>query len=122
MDDSTSPIEAGLDWAVDFDKTNFVGKDRSVQEKTNGVTRRLAGFELIERGIPRHGFEVEKNGRTIGVVTSGSFAPTLKKNIGMAYIPLEESVIGNELEIVIRTQRIKARVAELPFYRRKIER
>lgn len=119
MDDTTSAVEAGLEWAIDFDKPGFVGRERNLGEKFQGAARRLVGFEMAERGIPRHGFQVAKNGRLLGQVTSGSFGPTVGKNIGMAYVPVPESKIGNEFEIVIRSQNIKARVVKLPFYKRK---
>lgn len=119
MDDTTSAVEAGLEWAVDFDKPNFVGRERNVREKSEGPVRRLVGFEMTERGIPRHGCPVEKKGRPVGQVTSGSFSPTFKKNIGLAYVPADESAIGNELEIAIRAQKVKARVVEIPFYKKK---
>lgn len=118
MDDTTSPVEAGLEWAVDFDKTSFVGRDRNVREKENGAVRRLVGFEMSERGIPRHGFAIEKRGTLLGQVTSGSFSPTLKKSIGLGYVPVAESKIGNEFEIVIRNQKVKAKVVSFPFYKR----
>jgi aminomethyltransferase len=118
MDDSTSAVEAGIPWAVDFDKLDFVGRERNVREKSAGSGRNLIGFEMTERGIPRHGFGVEKAGRTIGQVTSGTFAPTLKKNIGLAYVSREESALGNEIDIVIRNQKVKAKIVKTPFYKR----
>lgn len=118
MDDSTSAVEAGLEWAVDFDKPSFVGRERNSREKNQGAARRLAGFEMMDRGIPRHGFAIRKQGRELGQVTSGSFAPTLQKNIGLGYMPAEESQIGNEIEIVIRAQALRARITRLPFYKR----
>lgn len=118
MDDTTSAVEAGLGWAVDFDKKRFVGRDRNLREKEKGASRRLVGFEMIERGIPRHGFIIEKEGRALGQVTSGSFAPTLKKNIGLGYVSLEASQVGTEFDIVIRDQKVKARVCPAPFYKR----
>ena len=118
MDDTTSAVESGLLWAVDFDKPNFIGRERNVREKESGPKRRLAGFEMIERGIARHGFAIEKRGRVLGPVTSGGFAPTLQKNIGLGYVPAEESAIGNEIEIMIRDQRVKAKIVKLPFYKR----
>jgi aminomethyltransferase len=119
MDDTTSAVEAGLGWAVDFDKERFVGRDRNLREKEKGASRRLVGFEMIERGIPRHGFIIEKEGRSLGQVTSGSFAPTLKKNIGLGYVSAEASKTGGELDIVIRNQKVKAKIVPLPFYKRK---
>ncbi len=118
MDDSTSAVEAGLEWAVDWDKDHFIGRDRNVREKNEGACRRLAGFEMIERGIPRHGFGIEKSGRTLGQVTSGSFAPSLKKNIGLGYLPPSEAKASNEIEIMVRSQKLKAKITPLPFYKR----
>jgi aminomethyltransferase len=119
MDDTTSPVEAGLEWTVDFDKKNFLGWTRVHEEKEKGAQRRLVGFEMIERGIPRHGFQIEKAGRFLGPVTSGSVAPSLKKNIGLGYVPAGEAKVGNELEIVIRNQKVKAKIVPLPFYKRR---
>ncbi|MBI2167087.1 MAG: glycine cleavage system aminomethyltransferase GcvT [Candidatus Omnitrophica bacterium] len=118
LDDTTSAVEAGLEWAVDFDKQNFVGRERNFREKAAGPSRKLIGFEMAERGIPRHGFTIEKGGRSLGPVTSGGFAPTLKKNIGLGYVPLEESTLGNEFEIIIRGGPVRARVVRFPFYKR----
>ncbi len=118
MDDTTSAVEAGLAWAVDFDKTSFIGRDRNVREKETGAARRLVGFGMQERGIPRPGFSIEKNGRTLGEVTSGGFAPTLKKSIGLGWVPRSESKIGNDFEIIIRDQKVTAKVVPLPFYKR----
>ncbi len=118
MDDTTSAVEAGLEWALDLEKPNFIGRERNSQEKQKGATRRLVGFEMLGRGIPRHGFPVEKGGRSLGVVTSGSFAPSLKKNIGLAYVPSADSKIGNEVEIAIRSEKVKAQIVKLPFYKR----
>ena len=118
MNDSTSAMEAGLEWAVDFDKNYFVGQERNLEEKKKGAARRLIGFELVERGIPRHGCVIKKEGRPVGEVTSGSFSPTLKKSIGMGYVSAKESQNGNEIEIEIRNQNIKARITPLPFYKR----
>ena len=119
MDDSTSAVEAGLEWAVDFDKPRFIGRGRNVQEKEKGASRRLVGLEMRERGIPRHGFEIQKREHKVGRVTSGSFSPTLKKNIGLGYVPAQESQIGNQIEIEIRGQALKAGIVKLPFYKRK---
>lgn len=119
MDDTTSAVEAGLEWAVDFDKPNFVGRERNFREKSAGPSRKWVGFEMTERGIPRHGFAIEKGGRFLGPVTSGGFAPTLKKNVGLGYVPTEESGLGSEIEIVIRNGKVKAKIVGLPFYKRK---
>lgn len=119
MDDSTSPLEAGVEWAVDLEKSHFLGRERSVREKKEGAARRLVGFEMIERGIPRHGFSIGKDKRTLGQVTSGSFSPTLKKNIGLGYVPSAEAKAGNEIEVMIRNQKVKARICPTPFYKKQ---
>ena len=119
LDDTTSPVEAGISWAVDLDKENFIGQERLQREKEEGTSRKLAGFEMTERGIPRHGFEVRKGDRALGVVASGGPAPTLKKNIGLAYVPAAEAGLGNELEIIIRERPVRARIVKTPFYKRK---
>lgn len=119
LDDTTSPLEAGIGWAVDLDKENFTGKERLEREKKEGVSRKLAGFEMTERGIPRHGFEIRKGEKVLGSVASGSPAPTLKKNIGLAYVPAAEAAAGNELEIMIRERPVKAKIVKTPFYKRK---
>ena len=118
MDDSTSAVEAGLEWAVDWEKDWFIGRDRNVREKKEGVSRRLVGFEMTGRGVPRHGCVIESSGRDLGRVTSGSFAPTLKKNIGLGYVAASESKEAREIEIVIRNQKVKAQITQLPFYKR----
>lgn len=118
MDDTTSAVEAGLSWAVDFEKTSFIGRDRNLLERDKGAARKLVGFEMLERGIPRHGFAIEKNGRSLGQVTSGGFAPALKKSIGLGFVPVPESKIGNEFQIAIRDQKVTAKVVPFPFYKR----
>lgn len=119
MDDSTSIIEAGLEWAIDWDKDNFIGRERNFREKKEGPRRKLAGFEMLDRGIPRQGYAILKSGKPIGEVTSGSFAPALKKNIGLGYVPFGQSEVGNEIEILVRDKSLKAKVIKMPFYKRK---
>ena len=118
MDESTSPFEVGLEWVMDLDKGDFVGRNWLLAQKEKGIDRKLVGFEMIERGIPRQGYSIEKKGVILGQVTSGSFAPTLKKNIGLGFVPIAEAQPGNEFEIVIRNQKLKARVVSTPFYKR----
>ncbi len=118
MEDSTSAVEAGLGWAVDFEKQNFLGRERNLREHERGSPRKLIGFEMVDRGIPRHGFSIEKGESAIGHVTSGTFSPTLRKSIGLGYVPAGEAGIGNVLEISIRGKKAKAKVVPLPFYKR----
>lgn len=115
IDEDTNPIQAGLNFAVDLTKDNFIGKEKIKQVKENGPEKKLIGFKLIDRGIPRHGYDINKNERKIGRVTSGSFSPSLNENIGLGYVDVEEAEIGNEIEIVIRNRKVKAEIVKTPF-------
>jgi aminomethyltransferase len=116
IDDTTSPIEAGLGWITKFAKP-FNNSEFLAEKKKNGVTRKLVGLEMIDRGgIPRHGHDiVDTNGNKIGVVTSGSPSPSLKKSIALAYVPAELSQIGSEVFVSIRDKALKAQVVKIPF-------
>lgn len=116
IDDTTSPIEAGLGWVTKFTK-DFVDADLLKKQKEEGVSRKLVAFELIDRGIPRHDYEiVNANGDVIGKVTSGTMSPSMKKGIGLGYVPTEFSALDSEIFISIRDKGIKAKVVKLPFY------
>jgi aminomethyltransferase len=117
IDDSTSPIEAGLGWITKFtDMKDFIDKELLLQQKNEGVTRRLRGFEMIDRGIPRHGYDVvDSEGDVIGIVTSGTQSPVLDKGVGMGYINTESGSIGSEIYILVRNKRLKAKVVKMPF-------
>jgi aminomethyltransferase len=115
IDANTTPIEAGLGWACDLNK-NFIGRDVLLKQKLEGVTKKLVGFEMIERGIARNGYEIASNGKTVGYVTSGMPAPTLEKNIGLGYVPPELAKVGTEFDILVRGKPTKARVVKTPFY------
>jgi len=119
IDGTINPLEAGLSWAVKFDKGNFTGRDVLLAKQTKGLNRKLVGFEMVGRGIARHGYPVAKDGKTIGSVTSGAPSPTLGKNIGLALVPTENSEIGSKLDIMIRDQPVEAVVVKTPFYTRK---
>lgn len=117
INDTTSPIEAGLGWITKFTK-DFVNSDNLKKQKEQGVFRKLVGFELIDRGIPRHYYQiVDANGNQIGEVTSGTQSPSLNKAIGMGYVKTEFSKIGSEIYILIRDKKIKAKVVSMPFYK-----
>jgi aminomethyltransferase len=118
IDDTTSPVEAGLSWITKFvDNKGFIDKDLLYQQKTSGVTRKLIGFEMLEKAIPRHNYSIQNNNNEqIGIVTSGTLSPSLKIGIGMGYVKSEYSTPGNELFINIRNKIIKARVIKMPFY------
>lgn len=115
IDDTTSPLEAGLGWVTKFTK-KFTNSEALLAEKEAGVKRKLIGFEMIDRGIPRHGYKiVDQNGVEIGVVTSGTQSPSLQKAIGMGYVESSVAKEGNEIFILIRDSKIKASVVKFPF-------
>lgn len=118
IDDTTSPIEAGLGWVTKFTK-DFVDADFLKQQKENGVTKKLIGFEMIEKGIPRHDYEiVDTNGNIIGKVTSGTMGPSVGKAIGLGYVATEFTSVDSEIYIRIRQKDLKAKVVKLPFYKK----
>jgi aminomethyltransferase len=118
MDESTTALEAGLGWMVGWTNERFIGRDALKKQKDAGVTRKLVGFEMTDRGIARHGHQVVREGRPVGVVTSGTQTPFLKKAIGMAYVPVDMTKAGTEIEIDVRGRVLKARVVPMPFYKR----
>ena len=113
----TTPLEAGIGFIVRLDAGDFIGREVLMRQKEAGVSRRLRGLEMIDRGIARHGHRVLLDGEPAGEVTSGSFAPFLKKNIARAWLPSGVR-LGAEVEVEIRTRRVRARVVKVPFYRR----
>jgi aminomethyltransferase len=118
INDTTSPIEAGLGWITKFTK-DFTNSENLKKQKEAGVTRKLIGFELIERGIPRHDYEiVDANGNNIGIVTSGTMAPSLGKGIGMGYVATDFTAVDSEIFIQIRNNKVKAKVVKMPFYKK----
>lgn len=115
-----TPLEAGIGFAVKVNKeADFIGKEVLKNQKENGVPRKLAGIEMIDRGIPRHGYPVYKGEELIGEVTTGTQSPTLKKNIGLVLIKKEHAEPGTDLEVEIRGKRLKAKIAATPFYKRE---
>ena len=118
IDDTTTVLEAGLGWMIGWTNEAFIGRERLLDEKARGVTRKLVGFEMVDRGIARHGYRVLQRGAAVGTVTSGTQTPTLGKAIGMAYVPIEQSKPGTEIEIEIRGRAAKAHVVRMPFYKR----
>ena len=119
INDTTSPIEAGLGWITKFtDEKNFINKNNLLKQKQEGVLRKVVGFEMIDRGIPRQDYEiVDAEGRTIGHVCSGTQAPSLNKAIGTALIKTENAKIGSEIFVKIRDKALKAVVVKMPFYK-----
>lgn len=117
INDTTSPIEAGLGWITKFTK-NFINSENLLKQKTEGVSKKLVAFELLDKGIARHDYEiVDENGNVIGIVTSGTMSPSLKKAIGMGYVPKEFSKVGSKIYIRIRKSDVPAEVVKLPFYK-----
>jgi len=119
ISDSINVWEAGLDRFCKMEKSEFTGRDALAKAKTQGITRTLVGLEMMDRGIARDGYRLlDTAGQEIGWVTSGSYAPFLKKNIALAYVPLGHSAVGTELAVEIRGQGVKAKVVPTPFYKR----
>lgn len=118
IDHSTTPLEADLGWIVKLDKGEFHGSDVLQREKAEGLPKKLVGFEMIDRGIARHGYPVVSGSEEIGVVTSGTHSPTLKRPIGLAYLPPDKTGLGSEFTVLIRGKEAKARVVPTPFYKR----
>lgn len=119
IDEETTLLEADLGWIVNFDKGDFIGREALLKQKENGIERKLIGFEVHDRAPAREHSPIYINGREMSFVRSGSYAPYLKKNIGLAYLPIEYTGIGTEIEIKIRDRFVKASVVETPFYKRK---
>jgi aminomethyltransferase len=120
MDETTTLVEAGLSWIVSLDegKGDFIGRSVLEAQKKGGAPRKLVGFEVLERGIARHGYPVYLGTENLGIVTSGSYAPFLRKNIRLCYLPTARAAVGTEFEIDIRGRRVAARVVPTPFYKR----
>ncbi len=118
IDDTTTPFEAGLEWIVKLDKGPFLGREALARQARDGVKRRLVAFEMVGRGIARHGYPIVVGGRQAGKVTSGTMSPTLGKALGMGYVPVEAAAVGSAIEVEIRGQLVPAQVVEKPFYRR----
>ncbi len=118
IDATITPLEAGLSWIVKFDKGDFCGRAKLAEQKAAGITRKLCGFEMTERGIGRDGYEVAINGAKSGWVTSGGPSPTTGKNIGLCYLPVAQATPGQAIQVIIRNQAVAAVVVPTPFYKR----
>ena len=117
IDQTTNPLEAGLGWIVKPDKGDFVGKEPILKLKEAGLKRKLVAFELKDQAFPRPHYEIERDGKKIGEVTSGTFSPSLNKGIGLGYVPIEHSKVDTELDILIRGKAHRAVVVKPPFYK-----
>jgi len=116
IDDTTSPLEAGLGWITKLAKENFTSKEAFQKQKEDGIKRKLVGFEMVDKGIPRHHYEIaDKDGTAIGYVTSGTQSPSLGKAIGMGYVQLDHSSIDSIIYIKVRDKLLQAKVAKMPF-------
>jgi aminomethyltransferase len=121
IDETTNPLEASLGWVVKPAKGDFIGRDAIERVRAAGVTRRLVGFEMAERAIARHGYRLLREGREIGVVTSGSYGPSVDKSIGIGYVPTAHAAVGTELQVDVRGKPQPARVVKTPFYPAKVK-
>ena len=118
INDSTSPIEAGLAWITKFNK-DFTNSEPLKLQKENGVSRKLVAFEMQERAVPRHDYEIaDADGIVIGIVTSGTMSPSMNIGIGLGYVTIENSKIDSEIFIKIRKNNVAAKVVKLPFYKK----
>jgi aminomethyltransferase len=119
IDETTNPLEAGIGWCVKLDKPDFVGKAALMAVKAKGLARKIAGFEMIGRGIARHGYPLQDlNGKVVGVCTSGSPGPTVGKNIGLGYFPSDMTAVGTHFLVDCRGKAVEAVVVKVPFYKR----
>jgi aminomethyltransferase len=118
IDETTTPVEADLNWIVGWNKDSFVGADVLRRQKAQGAPRKLIGFEMLDRGIARQGYALYANGQVAGIVTSGTQTPFLKKAIGLGYVPPALAATGTELEVDVRGRRVRAIVVPTPFYKR----
>ena len=119
IDETTTALEADLGWIVGWKKDDFIGAARLREQKASGLKRKIVGFEMVDRGIARHGYDAYVGGAKAGIVTSGTQTPFLKKAIGMAYLPVEHTAPDTEFDVDIRGRRTRARVVPMPFYKRQ---
>jgi aminomethyltransferase len=119
MDETTTVVEADLNWIVGWKKDAFIGSDVLKQQKAQGAPRKLVGFEMVDRAIGRHGYDAYAGGEKVGVVTSGTQTPFLKKAIGMAYLPADKTAAGTEFDVDVRGRKARAVVVPMPFYKRQ---
>ncbi len=118
IDETTTVLEADLGWTIGWKKDEFIGADVLRRQKQEGVPRKIVGFEVLDRAIARHGYDVYIDNQKAGIVTSGTHTPHLKKAIGMAYVPADRTAVGTPFEVDVRGRRVRAQVVPLPFYKR----
>jgi aminomethyltransferase len=122
IDEDTTPLEAGVEWAVSFEKGEFIGSQALLAQRQGGVTRRLVAFELLEKAVPRHGFKIlspRQDGEPIGAVTSGNLSPLLQKGIGLGYVPVRYATPGTAIAVDIRGKIVPAQIVKTPFYKKR---
>ena len=117
IDATTNPLEADLGWITKLNKGDFIGREAILAHKESGIKRKLIGYEVLEKVIPRHGYRILRNGKQVGMTTSGNHSPMLGRGIGMGYVPLDLSEVGTELELEFRGRNFPIKVVETPFYR-----
>jgi len=118
LDETTTPLEAGLEWVTKFSKPEFMGREVLLEQKRRGVSRKLVGLEMLDPGIARSGYRLFKNEVNIGHVTSGTKSPTLNKSIALAYVAIEHAALDHGVDVEIRGRKIPAKIVSLPFYNR----
>ncbi len=121
IDETTNALEAGLGWVVKPAKGEFIGRDALEKIRAEGVRRKLVGLEMVDRAVARHGYPVQKDGRAVGIVTSGSYGPSVDKYIAMAYVETALAAVGTALDVEIRGQAKAARVVKTPFYASRVK-
>ncbi|PYO29590.1 MAG: glycine cleavage system aminomethyltransferase GcvT, partial [Candidatus Rokuibacteriota bacterium] len=121
IDETTTPLEAGLGWVVKPAKGDFIGRAAIEEVRARGVARKLVGFEMVLPAVPRHGYRLLKDGAPVGVVTSGSFGPSVERYIGMGYVATALAAVGSELEVEIRGKPQPARVVPTPFHPSRVK-
>ncbi|MBI4868163.1 MAG: glycine cleavage system aminomethyltransferase GcvT [Candidatus Wallbacteria bacterium] len=118
LDEETTPLEAGLDWTVKFDKPDFIGRAALLAQRDSGPPRKLVGFKMTGRGVARHGYAIVAGNAPIGHVASGTFSPTLEQNLGLGFVQPAFAAEGSRFAVQIRAQQVEAEVVKTPFYRR----
>jgi aminomethyltransferase len=116
LEKDITPLEAGLDFTVKLNKTDFIGKGALAKQKEQGLKRKIVGLEMEDKGVPRHGYEVYADGKVVGTVTSGSFAPSLDAYLALALVDTGYTSLGTKLEVDVRGRKKAARVVKKPFY------
>jgi len=119
IDEDHTPLEAGLGWIVKLDKEAFIGRTALERQKAEGVRRKLIGFELTGAGVPRHGYRILEKGNQVGEVTSGTLGPSVKKPIGIGYVPPQIASEGSAFDVEIRNRPVAARVVKTPFWKKQ---